>query len=161
MDVYNKIMTTNFLGPVYLTKLLSNHFIKRGKGKIVTISSVQAYIGITNRSAYASSKAAISIFMDCLRAEVKKLGITVINIFPAHVQTSFSMNALTDSGEKHEQMDLQTLKGYNPSILAAKIFNSICRKDEVVIYANWKITLAIKLRHIFPGIIFYFSDRYS
>uniref|UniRef100_A0A670YBX9 Dehydrogenase/reductase SDR family member 7B n=1 Tax=Pseudonaja textilis TaxID=8673 RepID=A0A670YBX9_PSETE len=54
IEVDRKVMETNYFGPVALTKALLPAMIKRRKGHIVTISSVQGKISIPFRSACKS-----------------------------------------------------------------------------------------------------------
>ncbi|XP_048351413.1 dehydrogenase/reductase SDR family member 7B isoform X1 [Sphaerodactylus townsendi] len=54
VEVDRKVMETNYFGPVALTKALLPSMIKRRKGHIVAISSVQGKIAIPFRSACKS-----------------------------------------------------------------------------------------------------------
>ncbi|XP_034292446.1 dehydrogenase/reductase SDR family member 7B isoform X2 [Pantherophis guttatus] len=101
IEVDRKVMETNYFGPLALTKALLPAMIKRRKGHIVTISSVQGKISIPFRSAYAASKHATQAFFDCLRAEVEQFNIEVTVVSPGYIQTNLSLNAVTSDGSQY------------------------------------------------------------
>lgn len=75
--------------------------LAKGKGHIVSVSSIQGRIGIPYRSAYAASKHALQAFCDTLRAEVAHHGIKVTVVSPGYIQTKLSLNAITGSGQAY------------------------------------------------------------
>ena len=86
-DIFAKVMQINFLGTVYLTKLVLPGMIKAGSGHVVNVSSLAALIGIYGYTAYAPSKYAIRGFSRCLRSEVKAYGIDVSVVLPPDTDT--------------------------------------------------------------------------
>ncbi len=71
-EVDRRIMEVNYFGPTAITKYLLPHFLKRGQGHIVVVSSVTGKFGTPYRSGYAASKHALHGFYDSLRAELWK-----------------------------------------------------------------------------------------
>jgi len=86
-EVFKNVMDVNYLGTVYLTKLILPRMIEKNNGYIVNISSLAALIGIYGYTAYAPSKYAIRGFSRCLRSEVKPHGIDVSVVFPPDTDT--------------------------------------------------------------------------
>ncbi|GIV96248.1 MAG: 3-ketodihydrosphingosine reductase [Herpetosiphonaceae bacterium] len=80
-------MEQNFFSAVYITRRAAEYMAKRGSGHIVLTSSGAALIGVYGYSAYTPSKIALRGFAECLRAELKPLGIAVSIIYPADTQT--------------------------------------------------------------------------
>lgn len=77
MDVYQRSLAVNFLGPVALTKYLFPK-LKAGKAHVVNISTMGAYQGsvkFPGLTAYASAKAAITNFTEVFAEEQKSSGI--------------------------------------------------------------------------------------
>lgn len=101
LDVDLKVMTVNYFGAVALTKAILPSMVKRHKGHICFISSVQGKFALPYRSAYSASKHAVQAFSDSLRAEVASKGLKVTCISPGYIKTQLSLNALTSTGEKH------------------------------------------------------------
>lgn len=85
--IFSEVMQINYLGTVYLTKLVVPGMIEKRSGYIVNISSLAALIGIYGYTAYASSKYAVRGFSRCLRSELKAYGIDVSVVFPSDTDT--------------------------------------------------------------------------
>lgn len=65
-------------------------YLRETKGHIVNISSIAAIIPIPYQSAYSASKAAINLFSESLRLELKDSGIKVSAIMPGDTKTGFT-----------------------------------------------------------------------
>ena len=85
--IFKNVIDTNYLGSVYLTKLILPKMINKNSGYIINISSLAALIGIYGYTAYAPSKYAIRGFSRCLRSEVKPHGIDVSVVLPPDTDT--------------------------------------------------------------------------
>ncbi|KAL8271084.1 hypothetical protein Esti_005001 [Eimeria stiedai] len=68
MEVFRRLFEVNFFGYVYCTKYALPH-LKKTKGQIVVISSISGEIGLPLRSAYCSSKFAVTGFFEAVRME--------------------------------------------------------------------------------------------
>lgn len=73
LDVDRRIMTTNYFGPIALTKTLLPSMVRRRSGRIVVVSSLSGRYGGPQVSSYAASKHALHGFFESLRAEVQLL----------------------------------------------------------------------------------------
>jgi len=85
--IFENVMQVNYLGTVYLTKLIVPGMIKRKSGYIVNIASLASLIGIYGYTAYAPSKYAVRGFSRCLRSELKPFGIDVSVVLPPDTDT--------------------------------------------------------------------------
>lgn len=72
-----------------LTKLLLDGMIKRGKGKILNISSLAAFQSGPLMAIYYASKAYILSFSEAIANELKGTGVTVTVLCPGQTKTSF------------------------------------------------------------------------
>lgn len=154
IDVDKMVMETNYFGPVALTKALLPSMIKRRKGHIVAISSIQGKISIPFRSAYAASKHATQAFFDCLRAEMKQYDIEVTVISPGYICTNLSRNAVTADGSRYGVMDKTTAQGRSAEAVARDVLTAVGKKQKDVILADLTPSLAIYLRTLTPGLFF-------
>jgi len=84
---FEEVMQINYMGTVYLTKLVVPGMVERRSGYVVNISSLAALIGIYGYTAYAPSKYAVRGFSRCLRSELKAYGIDVSVVFPSDTDT--------------------------------------------------------------------------
>lgn len=82
-----KQFQVNVLGIVYSLEAVLPQMIQRRRGHVVAISSLAAYKGLPGESAYTSSKAAVNVFMDGLRVQLRSKGIAVTTICPGFVLT--------------------------------------------------------------------------
>ena len=72
-----------------LTKLLLEGMIKRGRGKILNISSLAAFQPGPLMAIYYASKAYILSFSEAIANELKGTGVTVTVLCPGQTKTSF------------------------------------------------------------------------
>ncbi len=82
-----KVIDTNLLGLMAGVSALQNLFRAQKKGQIVGISSVASFRGLPGSASYSTSKAAVSIYLEALRGEVRKSGIKVTVIHPGFIDT--------------------------------------------------------------------------
>ncbi|HTU88757.1 MAG TPA: SDR family NAD(P)-dependent oxidoreductase [Gemmataceae bacterium] len=82
-----KQFRVNVLGVIYSLEAVLPEMLQRRRGHVAAISSLAAYKGLPGESAYTSSKAALNVFMDGLRVQLRSKGIAVTTICPGFVQT--------------------------------------------------------------------------
>ena len=83
----------NFWGVVYGTKAFLPHFLDRGEGHIVNISSLGGFLTTPLMGAYCASKFAVRGFTETLYQEVRRLGVGVTCVHPSGVSTDLARNA--------------------------------------------------------------------
>ena len=128
----------NLFGLARLTQLVLPHMRQKGAGKIVNVSSVAGKIHTPLGSWYHASKHALEGWSDCLRWELKRLGIDVIIIEPGLIRTEFgnianaSMTAHSrDSAyagianRMEARMKRTGPNGSQPAVIADTIFKAI------------------------------------
>jgi len=87
IEDFDRLVATNLRGPFLCTKAVLPSMLERGKGSIVMISSIAAMELFTDSSVYSATKAGLKLLADCLRLEVRKSGVRVINVFPGATNT--------------------------------------------------------------------------
>lgn len=78
----------NIKGAYYVTRHVVAQMKKQKSGLIVNICSIGSKLGMEKLSAYCASKAALAVFGDSLKAELKPYNIRVTNLFPHAMNTS-------------------------------------------------------------------------
>jgi NAD(P)-dependent dehydrogenase (short-subunit alcohol dehydrogenase family) len=81
---------TNFFGLVRLTQLVLPGMRRRGRGRILNVSSMGGRITLPGGAFYHASKYAVEALSDALRMEVAQFGIDVVLIEPGPVQTPWN-----------------------------------------------------------------------
>ncbi|KAM7364337.1 dehydrogenase/reductase SDR family protein 7-like [Cochliomyia hominivorax] len=159
LDVDLKVMTVNYFGSVALTKAILPSMVKRHKGHICFISSVQGKFALPYRSAYSASKHAIQAFSDSLRAEVASKGLKVTCISPGYIKTQLSVNALTSSGQKHGKMDATTAKGMSADVCAKHILESLLNEESDVLICDLQARVGYWLRFVCPPLYYWVMEK--
>jgi short-subunit dehydrogenase len=85
-DKIERTINTNLTGTINCLNEVIPEFIKNKKGVIVGISSLAEARGFPKSAAYCSSKAAVSIFLESIRIELKKYNVKVITVKPGFVK---------------------------------------------------------------------------
>jgi short-subunit dehydrogenase len=152
LSVDREIMEVDYFGTIAITKFLLPHFLSRGSGHFVTVSSVMGKIGTPYRSGYAAAKHALHGFFDSLRAELWKenKNIFVTLVCPGWVRTNVTMNALTGNGSKLNTMDHATNVGLPADVFASKMVAAMAKKKDEVYIGGLKETFAVYLKRFFP-----------
>ena len=86
-DKVRQTIDINLTGAIATMDAAAAYFLKKGKGHIVGISSVNAFRGMPGSSAYCATKAGLAVYMEAMRAELyrKKIDITVL--YPGFIDT--------------------------------------------------------------------------
>ncbi len=100
----------NFLGVVYCVEAVLPAMLERRQGHLAAVSSLAAYKGLPGESAYCATKAAVNVFMEGLRIQLRDQGITVTILCPGFVRTpmtavnNFRMPWLLEADEAARRM---------------------------------------------------------
>ena len=154
LDVDRRIMEVNYFGTITLTKHLLTHFITRGTGHIVTVTSVTGLLGTPYRSGYAASKHALHGFFNSLRAELWKEShsLYVTLICPGWTNTNLSITALKGDGSPQNKKDDTHATGLSSEYVAKKIIHAIEGNTNQIIVGGWKETMAAYINRFSPNL---------
>ena len=78
---------TNVIGAMATVDAAAAHFLAKGSGHLVGISSVAALRGMPRSSAYCASKAGFAMYLEAVRAELYKKKIDVTVLYPGYIDT--------------------------------------------------------------------------
>jgi 3-oxoacyl-[acyl-carrier protein] reductase len=103
---FDEILDTNLRGYFLCTQAVLPSMLAAKKGYVINIHSVSAETIFQNSSVYSASKAGSLAMMRCLRAEVRKQGVRVIDVLPGAVETTMWSQGNRDKfGERMMQPD--------------------------------------------------------
>ncbi len=98
LAIYEQLLRTNYLSAVYLLAAALPHLRAR-RGRIVSISSAQAWTGLPHHTGYAASKAALQAFLDSLQMELGD-EVSVLGVYPGWIRgTELRAAALGSDGQ--------------------------------------------------------------
>lgn len=113
------LMSINFWGVVYGTKLFLPVLEKQKSAHIVNISSVFGLAAPPGQAAYAASKFAVRGFTEALRHELESSNITVSVVHPGGIKTNIANNSRLGAGVKlTEEERLEKVENFNRKLAA-------------------------------------------
>ena len=137
---FDRVLRVNLGGVINGCRTFGAAMAERGLGgHIVNLSSMAAYMPQRGFSAYSTSKSAVFMFSDCLRAELAGKGIEVHTICPGIVHTNivattrFSGLSASDESAKQAKYDeLYRKRHYGPEKVAEQIVRAVQDGRDVV-----------------------------
>ncbi len=114
---WERVLDINLGGVVNGCRAFGRRLVERGTGgHIVNVASMAAYSPSKTLNAYCTSKAAVYMFSDCLRAELDTAGVGLTTICPGTTDTNMLANTRFDvpdrSDEKVEERREQLQKSF-------------------------------------------------
>lgn len=90
LEDWEKMMSVNVNGVLYLTHQVLPFFLKKGRGHIVNLGSVASRWVYPRGNIYCATKRAVSALTESLRLDLLGTNIRVTEISPGMVETEFS-----------------------------------------------------------------------
>ncbi|WP_422746416.1 SDR family oxidoreductase [Mycobacterium sp. WMMD1722] len=88
-ELWDRVLDVNLGGVVNGCRAFARRLVERGAGgHIVNVASMASYAPLQSLNAYCTSKAAVYMFSDCLRAELDSAGIGLTTVCPSTVNTN-------------------------------------------------------------------------
>jgi short-subunit dehydrogenase len=84
---FANVIDINVLGAFNSVAAVLPEMVARGQGRLVAISSLAAYRGLSKSAAYCASKAALSSYFESVRIDLRQTGVTVSIIHPGFIKT--------------------------------------------------------------------------
>lgn len=140
VEDWKKVLDVNLWGVIHGCRLFGRQMAERGQGgHIVNTASAAAYQPSKALSAYGTSKAAVLMLSESLRAELAGQGIGVSAICPGFVNTGITGTARfagVDAAEEKRRQKraarLYKLRNYPPEKVADAILRAVVRNQAVV-----------------------------
>jgi NAD(P)-dependent dehydrogenase (short-subunit alcohol dehydrogenase family)/pimeloyl-ACP methyl ester carboxylesterase len=141
VERFDRVLDVNLGGVVNCCRAFAGRMVDRGTGgHIVNVASMAAYTPLSSLSAYCTSKAAVYMFSDCLRAELAAAGVGLTTICPGVVDTNIvattPLYAPAGSEKAVPARQAQLVKMFNvrrygPDRVAAAILSAV-KKNKAI-----------------------------
>ncbi|HWM36272.1 MAG TPA: SDR family NAD(P)-dependent oxidoreductase, partial [Streptomyces sp.] len=140
VEDWKRTLDVNLWGVIHGCRLFGKQMAERGQGgHIVNTASDAAYQPTRMLPAYGTSKAAVLMLSECLRAELAGKGIGVTAVCPGPVNTGITATArFVGLGEAEQQRRrervarLYKLRNYPPEKVAKAVMRAVVHNQAVV-----------------------------
>lgn len=95
IDTWREVIDTNLTGVFIVGRAVGKRMVKRGKGKIINITSLNAILARENICAYSSAKGGVTMLTKSMATEFGPYGVTVNAVGPGYISTDMT-RALAD-----------------------------------------------------------------
>ncbi|WP_328789691.1 MULTISPECIES: SDR family oxidoreductase [unclassified Streptomyces] len=137
---WKKVLDVNLWGVIHGCRIFGKQMAERGQGgHIVNTASAAAYLPSRTLPAYSTSKAAVLMLSECLRAELASKSIGVSAICPGIINTNITATsrfAGVDEAEEKRRQErssrLYGLRNFPPEKVADAILRAVVRNEAVV-----------------------------
>lgn len=156
---WHQAIDTNLWGYIHMIHALLPHFLERGSGTIVNLSSIGGKVPIPYLVPYSTSKFAVTGLTEALHSELKPKGIHVCGIYPSVVKSSLMERAIfrgkdeQDAQARHDQLAqvLSTPVIEKPEDVANAIWDAVKNQRSEVMVGSANVSKAAY--GIFPGVM--------
>jgi NAD(P)-dependent dehydrogenase (short-subunit alcohol dehydrogenase family) len=159
-DEWRRIVSINLMGVVYGSRLFGRALLEQGEGgHIVNTASAAAFAPSRVLPAYSTTKAAVLMLSECMRAELAPWGIGVTAVCPGVVATNITRTTEWVGRDAAEQERLSTYateryqrRNFTPDRVAAEIVEAI-GEDRPVAAITPEAKVARALSRFAPGLV--------
>jgi NADP-dependent 3-hydroxy acid dehydrogenase YdfG len=152
LEDWQWLRSINIDGVVHGCRAFAPGMLERRRGHVVNIASGAAYIPHRSMAAYCTSKAAVLMLSQCLRADWagQKVGVSVI--CPGVIDTPIARNTrMVGRAEQRRSQAVRALRmGHSPDLVAKAIVNAAAKNHDIV-PVGIESQLAFRLLRLAPG----------
>ena len=174
LDDWHQTIDTNLWGYIHTIHAVLPHFLNRGSGTIVNVSSIGGKVPVPYLAPYNTSKFAVTGLTEALHSELAPKGVHVCGIYPNLIKSDFMERALfrgkseEDTNARRQQVAqvLQAPVVEKPEDVAKAIWDAVEHQRSEVIVGS--ANLSIASNKLFPGLMqqlfrrtFKNKDQYS
>ena len=157
LEVFHDMMDLDYLGTVYVLKVIVPEMIKRQSGHIVNFSSLGGLVGWYGYTAYGPAKYAVRGLSEQLRVELKPFGIKVTVVFPPDVDTPGLAREIPLQPPELKALNKMWNTVLKPEAVAGVVVRGIAR-GRFSIIPGMDNQLLVFAYNTFPGLAFAILD---
>ena len=165
LEDFEWLMSINFWGVIYGTKVFLPILKQQEKAHIINISSVFGLVAPPGQSAYCASKFAVRGFTESLRHELEHTNISVSCVHPGGIKTNIVNNSRVgeNAGEDIKKKIVKFFDKASPTTAeqaADIIVKGVKRKNPRILIGSDARQINI-IQRLFPAKYFSVMDRLS
>jgi NADP-dependent 3-hydroxy acid dehydrogenase YdfG len=133
-DELARVIETNLVGLIRMTRAIVPSMLDAGLGDIVNIGSTNALRPTPGLAAYTGSKSGVHGLTDVLRADYAKSNIRVIEIVPGLTRTGFAQTRMRGDSAKADAFFAQFPSALSPEDVADAVLYALTRPRHVSVH---------------------------
>ena len=157
IEIFERSMAINYFGSLYAIKAALPFMERNKKGNIVLISSGAGAIGIYGYTTYSPTKFALQGLAECLRGELKPLGINVSIVYPPDTDTP-QLELENKTKPAATKIITGTAQLWTAENVAREIVQGI-ENNSFAIAPGLEMTLLVRLNSVLKPILNWYFDR--
>ncbi len=152
---FEAAMRLDYFGTVVPTTTLLPHFISRGSGHVINVSSAGGFVGLIGYATYCPAKFAVMGFSEVLRHELKPKGIKVSVVCPPDMDTP---GLVTENKTKPEECKILSERGklVKPEDVAKAVVDGVGKGKYYILPGE--SNYIFNMKRLFPGLVFSVMD---
>lgn len=120
-----EVIALNLTAPLQLMQLLLPGMEARGRGHVISLSSIVAQAVFPGTTTYAASKAALALAQQVLRYDLAGRNIRFTEIVPGRVETDFYLSAFGQDAEKLRDALYARQRALHPADVAQAVIAAL------------------------------------
>jgi NAD(P)-dependent dehydrogenase (short-subunit alcohol dehydrogenase family) len=157
---WERIIDINLWGVIHGSRLFAGQMVAAGvEGRIVNLASAAAYMPSRILPAYSTTKAAVLMLSECMRAELAGAGIGVTAICPGIVNTNITRTTHmvgVSAGDERLMQErgarIYERRGYPPEKVAEAILGAV-RRNPAVLPVTPEARVMRTMSQLTPGLL--------
>ena len=137
------IIQLNISSLVVLTKLFLQDMLKKGRGRILNLSSISSKTPGPLNSVYHGTKAFVQSFTQAIATEVQDKGITVTALLPGATDTDFFNKADMQQSKMVKEGNLEDAK-----TVAKEGYDALMRGDQMIVSGGLKNKVKVAMSNV-------------
>lgn len=160
VEDWRRVIDVNLWGVIHGCRLFGEQMREHGEGgHIVNIASAAAYLPQRGLPAYATTKSAVLMLSECLRAELAEHGIGVTAVCPGFVHTNITattrfvgVDAATEKRHQAEVTKVYARRNYPPERVAAQIVRAV-ERNTALAPVTLEARIGLLMSRLTPGLL--------
>lgn len=149
----DRLVALDLLAPLQLVRCLLPAMVERGSGHIALVGSIAGRTAVAGEAVYAATKAALDVFAESLRLEIRGSGVSVSLTIPGVVDTGF----FSARGRPYDRKRPRPL----PAADVARALVDGIADDRAEIWIPGWLRVAPAVRALAPGLYRRLSARFG
>jgi short-subunit dehydrogenase len=159
LEDWHQAIDLNLWGYIHTIHYLLPHFLERGKGTIVNVSSIGGKVPVPYLAPYCTSKFAVTALTESLQSELEPKGVFVAGIYPNLIKSDLMERAIfrgkdqDDENARRQQLEqvLQVPVVEKPEDVAQAIWHAVKDKKKEILVGS--ANLSLTSNRLFPGLM--------